>query len=112
MFFAGRKGQASFEMLFVVAIVVMLAAIVFVAGIKNFGELTALTFYHNSYNMYKVRENYTGELNIIDAEKTTDGVMLTGSFTKPATGFEGYSADIEKNIKENTNYNNVTIIIN
>jgi len=108
------RGQASFEMLLIVIIVILLAANVLIIGIQNFSEVGALAFVHNSFDYYKVRENYTGNIKDINVTSSGTDVTLDTTLTEPLTDEikTEISEKIESNIKDNTRYNSVDIVFN
>jgi len=102
-----KRGQASFEMMFVLSVVVILATVVLLNGISNFYELTALGFIHNGYNLFKVQEDYSGPLK---------GIVLEGSDILDAklrvtedVDFNKYSSSISGQIKDKSKYTDVII---
>lgn len=106
------KGQSSFELLFVLSIIVVLSTIVITYGIDNLNEISALSYTHNSIDEYLV----SGTGVVIDKIESTvydDSINIT-------IHCFGYNCqdmltkikqNIETNIKEKTKYTNVDINI-
>ncbi len=106
------KGQSSFELLFVLSVVVILATIVITTGVRDLNNVSALAYTHNSLDQYIVKESPFKILKI-DLAPSGDSlnVIIYTKDSVDGSQFEKYKQNIETNIKEKTKYTSVNVSV-
>ena len=100
------RGQSSFELILVVAIIIILSMFVLVNGIGNLNEVSALAYTHNAINKEIIKQNYTGIIKEIKSDAGENTIYLEISTTVPiAINTE----ELAKNIKNKTKFEEIDI---
>jgi len=109
------KGQASFEMMLVLAVILVLSVFAFGFGLRNNSNMVAYLFLHNTYDEFKVKNNGPLMLSVQSNEK--DNVLDFNIKTKDLVKtdlktFNRFAKDLNNKIVQRTKYKNVNINFN
>ena len=99
-------------MILILGIVLLLVVVVLVSGISSTAETTALALVHNSYNQYKVKNNWPNLLkldDIIDDKEKITFTLTLASKTKLDNNIN-FIKDLNKTIVEKTKFKNIYVV--
>jgi hypothetical protein len=104
MFLKNSKGQSSFEMMFVIAVIIILASFIIVAGTGNLNEVAALGYTHNTINKQMVTKNTSAKLIGIETNTSEDTIEIT---IKTTETMNLDTEELKEKIIKNTKYKEV-----
>ncbi len=102
-----KKGQTSFEFLFVLAVVVVLVIIIFASYPKENVEIVALGITKSNLDTYLMQNNYSGKYNL--ESNINDSNIDINIIFIPGIDLGNYEEVLENKIKQNLNFEYVNI---
>lgn len=103
-----KKGQTSFEFIFILAAVIVLVLVIFASFPKDNVEIVALGLMKSNLDSYLMQNNYVGKYSLesnINDNNITINIKFNNEFD-----LKDYNIVLADKIKQNLNFDNVFVL--